>query len=722
MKHTTFLLMAFAALAVPALVFAGGYSNGAIEHVKPMNLFPAGGEVSFSIKPGKDAENGFTVTDYYGNVVGATYDREAGRLIFGKLAPGYYVIDNGGKTTSFGVVPFSDRTAADFRAAGRRFGLKVFLLGKPGVWWRRPLTWEVDECTTACEKMGLQWTRNGFNGREVQGEPGVISTLQLVNDHQMNCVMKIEGIPESAYDEGRYGPMDKFKETKNKRGWQRCSVPLKEPYEKWLAEEVEKLPKEQDVFEMGNEVWDYMKPEEFAEWCRMSTPVLKKLRPGCSVGADPGKLSWGTAFAKAGGFDGMDAMYIHPYSFTQQPEVRIRAWLRNRREYFEEMTGRKLDVYVTEYGWSTAPNDRRGHSTDERRQAQRTTRESLMLYAEGCRTLIPHWMADREQDPTEREHWFGFFRLCGEPKPVVIAHAACARMIDGSDFVGDLVIPGAETGVGAMLFRHENGWVVAVWTQDEEPGAGRDVTVPVKPDAVFGLMGESRTFEAKGDAVTIMASADVTYLVGRGAVPASLARLVDKSGELSETRWNRRIDGDKPIFAVGTAECPVVLSNGPGPEKPTIAAWHEKDAMKVRLRVPAACATDGAGKLFFYFSTRPDRQPEISDWSYFDYELKVAAKDGAFTVTLGNPIFEKSLLRIPAGESPQVISWSGEIKDGAIDFAITMPKKALRGFGENRNGLMAGQVNWVSGRRNWKLSSRNAEQNWQWPLWKLAAE
>jgi hypothetical protein len=256
----------------------------------------------------------------------------------------------------------------------------------------------------------------------------------------------------------------------------------------------------------------------------MSVPVLKKVRPGCSIGADPGRFSWGTEFAKAGGFDGMDAMYIHPYSFTPAPEVRIRAWLRNRREYFEKLTGRKLDVYVTEYGWPTAPKDKRGHSCSERQQAQRTTRESLMLYAEGCKTLIPHWMADREQDPTEREHWFGFFRLCGEPKPVVMAHAACARMIDGSEFVGDVVIPGAETGVGSMLFRRAKSWVLAVWTQDEGVGAGREVKVPVVPHAVFGMMGDARKVDAKGGAVTIRASADVMYLVGKGSVPASLLR------------------------------------------------------------------------------------------------------------------------------------------------------------------------------------------------------
>jgi len=712
--------LAAVALSASLAACGGGYSNGAIEHVKPMNLFPSGGEVSFAVKPGKDAEKGFVVTDYYGNVVPATYDREGGRLMLGKLAPGYYAIDNGGKVTSFGVVSFADRSAEEFRSEGRRFGLKVFMLSDPGVWWRRPWTWELDECVTACEKMGLQWTRHSFNGRgPKENEPGMLSTLQIVNDHRMNCVMKIEGIPESAYDENRYGPMEKFKERKNKRGWQRCSVPVKDPYQRWLAEGVSKLPKDQNVFEMGNEVWDYMTAKEFAEWCRMSVPVLRKIRPGCSIGADPGRLSWGTEFAKAGGFEGMDAMYIHPYSFTPAPEVRIRAWIRNRREYCEKLAGRKLDVYVTEYGWPTAPKDKRGHSCSERQQAQRTTRESLMLYAEGCKTLIPHWMADREQDPSEREHWFGLFRLCGEPKPVVVAHAACARMIDGSEFVGDLVIPGAETGVGSMLFRRAKSWVLAVWTQDESVGAGRDVTVPVVPDAVFGMMGDARKVDAKGGAVTIRASADVMYLVGKGSVPASLLRLVDKSGELSETRWNNRIDGNEPKFTVGRDPNPVSLSYGPAGERPSVSAWHDAEALRFRVDLPAVCAVGGKGKLFLYFSTRPERQPQIGDWAYFDYELKASLKDGAFTLTLGNPTFPKDVLNLAADAPTEGIVWSCDEKDGSRRLDVSIPVKLLNGFGANKKGLMSGQASWATEGKSWKLNSKTPEQNWQWPLWKL---
>ena len=58
--------LAAALVSASLAACGGGYSNGAIEHVKPMNLFPSGGEVSFAVKPGKDAEKGFVVTDYYG--------------------------------------------------------------------------------------------------------------------------------------------------------------------------------------------------------------------------------------------------------------------------------------------------------------------------------------------------------------------------------------------------------------------------------------------------------------------------------------------------------------------------------------------------------------------------------------------------------------------------------------------------------------------------------
>ena len=258
-----------------------------------------------------------------------------------------------------------------------------------------------------------------------------------------------------------------------------------------------------------------------------------------------------------------------------------------------------------------------------------------------------------------------------------------------------------------------------IWTQDEGVGAGREVKVPVVPHAVFGMMGDARKVDAKGGAVTIRASADVMYLVGKGSVPASLLRLVDKSGELSETRWNNRIDGNEPKFTVGRNPNPVSLLYGPAGERPSVAAWHDAEALRFRVDLPAACAVGGKGKLFLYFSTRPDRQPQIGDWAYFDYELKAALKDGAFTLTLGNPTFPKNILNLAAGASTEGITWSSEEKDGARRLEVSIPVRLLNGFGANKKGLMSGQVSWATEGKSWKLNSKRPEQNWQWPLWKL---
>src|SRR5690606_34815177 len=130
-----------------------------------------------------------------------------------------------------------------------------------------------------------------------------------------------------------------------------------------------------------------------------------------------------------------NAVYKHPYTFNPEPETRTRTELRNQRDYVRWSIGQDLDFYVTEYGWPTVPEKhlhKVPQAVTEERQAQRTVRQSLMLYAEDMKTLIPHMMADREEVEDDWDDWFGFFRLNGQPKPVVIAHAVSARMFDSS--------------------------------------------------------------------------------------------------------------------------------------------------------------------------------------------------------------------------------------------------------------------------------------------------
>ena len=65
-------------------------------------------------------------------------------------------------------------------------------------------------------------------------------------------------------------------------------------------------------------------------------------------------------------------MADHLAAPTPLPEHRTQAATRNVREMLKARTGQDFDLYITEYGWPTAPQDRRGNSVSEKLQAQRT--------------------------------------------------------------------------------------------------------------------------------------------------------------------------------------------------------------------------------------------------------------------------------------------------------------------------------------------------------------
>jgi hypothetical protein len=276
----------------------------------------------------------------------------------------------------------------------------------------------------------------------------------------------------------------------------------------------------------------------------MSVEVIKQVNPNAKVGFDCGGggrlLEFGNAFFAAGGAKNMDIIYSHPYSFTPLPEWRTRPLLRNLQDHVaENMNGQRLPIYVTEYGWPTAAKDTRKHSVSEAVQAERTTRQSIMMYAEDVKTLIPHWLADREHDITERENWFGFYRLSGQPKPVLIAHANCARLIDGGRFVGDLW---QGQGLASMLFEKDGKFVLAMWTDEGSKEATVDLGVPEV--TVVDLVGRESVVPTQGGKLKRSFNTGVVYLVG---VNPSLANHVSPpTAELSPDLWSVRGD---PITA-----------------------------------------------------------------------------------------------------------------------------------------------------------------------------
>jgi len=677
---------------------------------KPCNLFAVDENVQLAgtVRCSRAGSGSLAVeaVDFHRRTAAAktiSFEVEANRaapitIDLGRLAPGYYELharatiggrDGGAAeasgTMSFGVVQTVNRTAEEARRAESRFGMKLWLIGD--IWWNRSLKWDAGEVTDACAALGLQWTRALIN------QQSLMDTRELMREYPVNVISKVECFPAECFDESRYGPLDEFGKTLQGRAWNKCTLPKEKPYKAWLKEQIRTIPPDQYVFEVWNEAWQWfrtMPAEDFAKLCRWTAQVVHAERPGAIVGPNiyGDVTSYDLSFIAAGGLDGADMVAVHPYTAGTPESKGFRQRIRNYHDLLRGKLGRDLNLYATEFGWPTAAQGDR--CVDEAEQARRTVRESLMLYAEGVKTLIPHTMGQREQDPKDREHWFGFFRLRQEPKPAIVAFANCARMIDSSRFAGDLWFG---PGVGAMLFEREGVRTLALWTEGET----RQLTVDVAADVVTSvdMMGSQQKLTAPGGRLTVDISGDVVYLVGVGSRLAQTA--ADPSQSLRSDRWSPRAGTHTvPRFATppsidGKLDDwqQVSASQLTAANLDDLAAdWRlgwDKRCLYLAVRVKdkrivndnSIERIDMADVVDFQICPRPDRQ--VSEPSLYDYRLLIAP-----TSAQGKPVCVlqdvlTGRVVVPAQSDSNVVRWAVDREDKSWTVEAAIPWTQLHG-------------------------------------------
>lgn len=483
-----------------------------------------------------------TITDYFAKVVServVPFKLDAGKelrlsLVEGELPYGYYEVtakatstEEGGSRSeviaksTFGVAERIRRTAEQVRNGDYRFGMKMFFLST--AWWRGNAKFDEREVTEGMCRLGLQWTRNGFGNTNPDKKPLApgerseeITTPELIQEFPINVIMKVERFPRAMYDEQRYGPLEAWEAKFGKGAWVLKTLPKKEPYQQWLRAQLKEIPASQNVFEIWNEPWDKMSPEDFATLSQWIADVVLTERPGAILGpnllGNMSKYEYDARVIDAGGLKGMKMVALHPYS-----EAEDRQFLRDYRKWLKEKTGNDLDLYVTEYGAHSTPEG--PAKTSETEQARKTIRQSLCLYAEGVKAFTPHWAGQREQNPTYHEDWFGYVRLNHEPKPALMALATAARMIDGSRYVGDLWFG---TGVGAMVFERSGTYTLALWTQEGR----KTIEVDTATDAVVVVDMAGKPTKMAGGKLTVEVTPDLTYVQGLGKTAVENATTV----------------------------------------------------------------------------------------------------------------------------------------------------------------------------------------------------
>ncbi|MBN8527471.1 MAG: hypothetical protein J0M02_19225, partial [Planctomycetes bacterium] len=493
----TLLALAAALAALPA-------ADIAIARHRPCNLFAPGQPVALEAQlrgfPAGQGEAVAILRDARGGEMlrrtvpagGATL-----RLDLGDPGRGWYQLEltvaiagtTATGSASLGVADLTSRSAAEVRERDLRFGLK---------WWGGVT--DKAETVEMMGALGLQWTRI------IHNEGGALGTVRMLTEFPINAVIKVERFPKELFDSDRYGDLAAWEAKYGKGAWTLKTLPRKEPYQAWLKAELAKLPPTQQVFEIWNEPWDKMSAEDFATLCQWIVPVIRADRPQAIIG--PNLLGVSDDFAydakvvRAGGMQGMDMVCLHPYGTSED-----RAWLRSYTAWLSKQVGKPLGVYITEYGAASTPEGPAQRS--ELDQARLVVRQSLALYAEDAKALLPHWAGQSERNRTYHEDWFGFIRRNQEPKPVLIAHAVSARMIDGSRWIGDLWFG---PGVDAMLFARDGREVLALWTRGETRDV--DVRPGVATVVRHDMFGGEQTLATQDGALRIQVGPDVIYLSG----------------------------------------------------------------------------------------------------------------------------------------------------------------------------------------------------------------
>ena len=502
--------------------------NVGFSHQYPCNLFKPGKEVTFNakIKPSISGPTkiNWTLTNYFKEeLVKGSKDVEFKKgkaqslpFAFKGLDKGFYVLNlkmqtqTGGKqvktnkSVTFGVTEFLNRTRQEALKQGSRFGMRNRKRDYEGM--------------DACIKLGLQWDRDDifhpFTVVSKDGKYDWTKADEMVKkgfiDRQLNLIYKLEGFPYNAYDEKRYGPMDDYRDPHQKgHGWRKTTRPKEKEYKAWVQQVIKHLPPGQKHYEIWNEPWGKMPQKDFADICNWAVEAIKEKKPDAIVGPDLGHIAYDMDVAKYGGFDKIDMVTIHPYSGGKSPEAGgIRSKIRDYRKFLKEKTGRDFDLYSTEWGFRTDKKDKNELGKSAIIQAQYTVREGLGLYAEDIKALIP-WVMRHVESPSKPITFHGFIHKDYTPKPVLLAYANLARVIDCSKFVGDLWL-GEQ--IGAMLFARKGIYTAALWV-DNEP---KTITFDpgVKTVKMIDIMGRSKQVKVPAGGLKIKLSGDPVYLVG----------------------------------------------------------------------------------------------------------------------------------------------------------------------------------------------------------------
>ena len=118
----------------------------------------------------------------------------------------------------------------------------------------------------------------------------------------------------------------------------------------------------------------------------------------------------------------IDAFGWHAYAPDAAAAV---ARLRTVRAILRREGAPDVPIYITEFGWPTAGS----RSISEAKRAQDLSTFVHLVASSGCGVglISAYAWLTKEEDPTNRENWYGLANFDGTLKPAALSYAAAVR-------------------------------------------------------------------------------------------------------------------------------------------------------------------------------------------------------------------------------------------------------------------------------------------------------
>jgi hypothetical protein len=270
------------------------------------------------------------------------------------------------------------------------------------------------------------------------------------------------------------------------------------------------------------------KASEYAILLKEAVTAIRRADPLAKVSS--GGLSRFDAAFLSGAVDpglaaDLTAIGVHPYPKTG-PET-IAPEIENLREWAARSLGKQIEIWDTEWGYSSAnaPEEApsNGHTEEgRRRQASLSIREILTVWAVGLPLAVWYDLRDDGTDPANPEHNYGLLDSSGNEKPAIKAIRTLMSVISGRKYAG--MIPETPEGIHAMRMDSSADTMLIVWT-DQMDGRRR-IEYPMRnlisATDVMGQALKSKDGHSGHAEVEIDGTAGPIYLLWRSGSRAGL--------------------------------------------------------------------------------------------------------------------------------------------------------------------------------------------------------